>query len=77
MGQDLTNVEVTTREGAVYAFPDMPHSTLETVLQHSNWVANGVLILVNVSGALLSLPARVVDTISWDGKVQYHGPALY
>lgn len=74
-GTDLVDIEVRTHEGAVYIFPDMPFSTLETVL-NSPWQTNGVLILVNVSGALLSLPARVVHTLSWDGEEKYRGPSL-
>ena len=77
LGSDLVTVEVRTYEAALYTFPDMPLSTLETVVERSNWQQNGVLILVNVSGACLSLPARVVLTLSWGGKEQYRGPGLY
>jgi hypothetical protein len=76
LGTDCVDVEVRTHEGAVYIFPDMPFSTLETVLNHSSWQQSGVLILVNVSGALLSLPSRIVHTLSWDGEEKYRGPAV-
>lgn len=71
MGSDLVAVDIMTHTDAHYTFPDMPLSTLENVVKLSNWQKNGVLILVNVSGAVLSLPARVVKTISWNGVEQH------
>lgn len=74
MMDDCTNVVVETTLGARYEFPDMPRAMIELVIQKSGWAEHGNLIMVNVSGAVINIPARTVKTISFDGKVQAHGP---
>lgn len=76
MGLDLKSVEVRTHEGALYVFPDVPEDMLKNVVVAGNWKTAGAFILVNVSGASLSLPARIVKNVSWDGKVQVDGLAV-
>ena len=72
---ELIVVTVETREGALYVFPDVPRSTMTTAVERIDWARLEVFVLVNVSGAVLSLPSRIVNTISYDG-ISHHGPAL-
>lgn len=67
---DLTSVAVETFLGASYVFPDVPRSMVQTVALESTWQTLGTFVLVNVSGASLSVPARIIKTISWDGEVR-------
>lgn len=67
---DCTDIEVETHLGALYRFPDMPRSMIKVALEDSDWWKNGSVILVNISGAVINIPARIVKTISFDGKVQ-------
>ncbi len=77
MGLDLKSVEIRTHENALYVFPDVPEDSLKNVVLPGAWRTAGVFVLVNVSGSSLTLPARIVKTVSWDGKVQCDGPAVY
>lgn len=63
---DLVTVEVTTKTGANYTFPDMSLSVLREVLPQSGRVPTSqpTLVLVNVSAALLSIPLAIVSTIA-------------
>lgn len=74
---DLVVVDVLTHTGSRYSFPDVPRGTLESVIESGVWKAHEVFILVNVSGASLSLPGRIVKTVSWDGKVKSYGIAVH
>ena len=59
-------VDVETHLDVHYAFPDMDLGELEKVLpEGSNRILSGQtdLILVNVSGAVLSVPFRIVRKI--------------
>lgn len=76
MASDLTIVTVQTKEGSIYSFPDVPRSVLETVIRQQGWNAAGSVILVNISSACLSLPARIVASLSYDGEVKWTGSAV-
>ena len=67
---DLTSVRVVTFLGAEYVFPDVPRAMAQTVVLESAWQTLGSFVLVNVSGASMSIPARVVKTVAWDGEVR-------
>lgn len=69
---DLTVVTIKTTQGSEYVFPDVPRSMLKTIAEHG-WKAAGSVLMVNVSGAVLSLPARIVETVSYDGEVKWNG----
>lgn len=75
LGTDLVEVTVETSLGAKYVFPDMPRTTLDNVIQLKGWKYENPFILVNVSGACLSVPMRIVATVSYDGEVKWKGPA--
>jgi hypothetical protein len=60
--------------GARYVFPDMPRAELEQALLVGTW-DEGQLTLVNVSGACLAMPNRIVKTLSFDGKERWRGPS--
>jgi hypothetical protein len=61
----LVNVYMETLEGATYAFPDMDNEILEKVLNNEGtWRALGSLSLVNVSGACMVIPTRIIKTIA-------------
>jgi hypothetical protein len=68
LGSDLVSVEIETHLGALYTFPDVPAATLETFLTHSAWEQINNVVLVNVSGASLAVPLRVVRVIRVAGK---------
>jgi len=73
MGSDLTEVTIKTRLQATYVFPDMPRSMLDNVIRLSGWEKTGRLVLVNVSGSVLTLEARIVESVSYDGEVRWGG----
>lgn len=70
---DLTSVTIKTTQGSEYVFPDVPRSMLKTIIEQHGWQAAGSVLMVNVSGAVMSLPARIVQTVSYDGEVKWTG----
>lgn len=52
----------------------MPRTLLEQSLMQGAW-DEGQLTLVNVSDACLTLPNRIVRTLSFDGQVRWRGPS--
>ncbi len=74
LGTDLVVVEVETHLGSVYMFPDVPAATLETVLTHSAWEQIDNVVLVNVSGASLAVPLRVVRVVRVNGTERLRRP---
>jgi hypothetical protein len=75
MGSDLTVVTIKTHQGSEYIFPDVPRSMLENVIKGQGWNACGIIVLVNVSGASMSMPSRIAATLSYDGEVRWTGSA--
>jgi hypothetical protein len=73
MASDLTVVTIKTREGSEYRFPDVPRSMLKNILEKNGWGSSGQVTLVNISSACLALPARIVETLSYDGEVKWTG----
>jgi|HubBroStandDraft_3_1064219.scaffolds.fasta_scaffold443813_2 hypothetical protein len=73
---ELVEVTVETLLGARYVFPDMPRSTLTDGFLKANASVGGKLSLANVSGAFLSLPSRIVRSISFDGEVRWENAAV-
>lgn len=70
---DLVAVEIETTLGALYVFPDMPRSVLEASFRSGKW-DEGQLTLVNVSGAALVMPNRIVKELRYEGQVHWRGP---
>ncbi len=68
---DLVEVVVTTHLGAKYVFPDMPRGTLENLIRLSGWDKTGKIVLVNVSAAVLTMDARIVKSVVYDGEVKW------
>jgi hypothetical protein len=71
LGSDLVDVIVETHLGARYVFPDMPRTMLDNVIQLSGWERTGQFVLVNVSSAVLTMPARLVKSVAYDGEVKW------
>lgn len=71
--KDLVVVTIKTKQGSEYVFPDVPRSMLDTVIKQQGWNGCGVIVLVNISGASMSMPARIADTLSYDGEVRWTG----
>lgn len=71
MGKDLVEVTIKTKLGAQYVFPDMPRSMLDNVIRLSGWDRIGRLVLVNVSGSVLTLESRIVAAIWYDERAQW------
>jgi hypothetical protein len=72
---DLVVVTIKTKTGSEYRFPDVPRLTLENVIKLQGWNSCGVIVLVNVSGASMSMPARIAESLSYDGEVRWTGSA--
>jgi hypothetical protein len=70
---DLVEVSIKTKQGSEYRFPDVPRGMLATVIKNQGWHTVGTIILVNISGASLSLPTRIAETLSYDGEVKWTG----
>jgi hypothetical protein len=73
MVSDLVVVTVKTKQGSEYSFPDVPRSMIETVIKNQGWGSAGSVVVVNISGACLTMPARIVDTLCFDGEVKWTG----
>ena len=69
LGSELVVVTITTLTNATYQLPDMHASTLKAVLGATK-MEEGPLTLVNISSAVLNIPARIVKVIeaSPDGE---------
>jgi len=57
----LVDVEFRTSLEAVYLFPDVPTSVVDRLISDFNYTVQ--VTLINVSGACLVVPARIVTTI--------------
>jgi hypothetical protein len=68
---ELVEVILETLLGARYVFPDMPRTALTPNFINAAATASGKVVLVNVSGAMLTLPSRIVGTIFFDGEVKW------
>ena len=67
----LTDVTFTTTLGAVYSFPDVDLQTLEELVRQFPPSGQANVTLTNVSRACLVIPARIIITIRFEGKVQW------
>jgi hypothetical protein len=68
---DHVVVEVETLTGARYAFPDMPRTMLTNILRATAWEHGGRLVLVNASGATLTVPLHLVQRVVAQGKEEW------
>ena len=75
----LAAIEVTTRNGDVYSFPAMDKEELRKVLpigkNEPPAPSQSTLAMVNASFAVLSVPFRIIKTVSVDGDVWWDSPA--
>lgn len=71
MGTDLVEVIVETHLGAKHVFPDMPRGALASVIELGGWTKTGRLVMVNVSAAVLTMDARLVKSVTYDGEVKW------
>lgn len=67
-------VGILTKTGSHYEFPDIDKGEIHKVLSSQVYSA-GNLTLVNISGACLTLPIRIIDTIAIDGEVTWRAPS--
>lgn len=70
----ICSIEITTKTGAVYVFPDFPKDEIFRVLS-SQVFASGDLTLTNVSGACLVIALRIVEKVTADGEVVWKAPS--
>lgn len=69
----LTTVHIETLEGVTYVFPDMDKDVLERIMGNElTWKGLGALTLVNISGACLVVPTRIIKMV----KAIDHTPDL-
>ena len=68
MTSSLAVVEVSTTEGSVYRFPDVSFDAASCVKAGPS-ESSTTLLLVNASGATLTLPWRIVEKIWVQGKI--------
>jgi len=66
----LCTVGIETKTGGRYSFPDMERSEVFKVLGPQLLRAND-MVLVNVSGACLTLPTRIIRIIAIDDEVTW------
>jgi len=73
---NLVLVEVETALGAVYSFPDMSMKSLEAVVPPSGRVPESITFLMfyNYSGAMLSVPIRLVKEVRVGEKILWKCP---
>lgn len=68
------SIQITTKTGAVYVFPDFPKEEVFRVLG-SQVFSDRDLTLTNISGACLVISLRIVETITADGEVVWKAPS--
>jgi hypothetical protein len=73
--EKLVKVKITTELEAVYEFPDMFLSALDTLIASENLHGFAQVSLVNASSACLVLPSRIIKTIEVDGEVKWRSRA--
>jgi hypothetical protein len=66
----LVVVELRTKLGASYVFPDVSHAVLNTLL--NGFMPSAQVAITNVSGACLVIPTRIVESIHVDGEEKWH-----
>lgn len=75
---DLGVLEIQTKKGDLYYFPAMSWEAVKQVLPNNKEepaISQPMLALVNASYSVLSIPFRIVKTISFDGKQVWECPA--
>lgn len=75
---DLGVVEVVTKQGSCYRYPDMDKNALQKVLpKGENRIRESMptLSMCNASFVVLSIPFRVIDKITVDGEEWWASPA--
>lgn len=65
----LATVTITTELDAVYTLPDMFVGSVESLTNSENLHGFAQISLVNVSGACLIMPSRIIKTIAVNGEV--------
>lgn len=71
----LILVEVLTTDGSIYKFPDMAQSILDHAASRPS-DGNSSLLLVNASGATLTVPWRIVEKVWTHEKILWKRPSL-
>lgn len=65
----LVEVVVTTTEGDVYQFPGVLREEAHRMFgTRPNLSSSPSFVLVNVSGACLTVPTRIIDTVHVEGE---------
>ena len=70
----LVVVEVETKLGARYVFPDMPWDVLSELCRNNAILGFSQLSLVNQSGAAFIIPTRIIKSIKANGEVTWVCP---
>lgn len=73
MSRKYVKVEIASTLGAGYVFPDMPYNQLKLFLA-SMAGESDTLVLTNLSGATMTVPKRIIDSLKVDGKVVWRRP---
>jgi hypothetical protein len=76
MKSELKLIKIETHLGSIYQLPDYLGKV---------WVPSGsgigssesTFVLVNISGAALTVPFRIIKTIKVDGKLLWTGPSQH
>lgn len=73
----VSTVTITTREGSSYKFPDVLRKYVLRALPETGRTPaeSHALLLLNLSGAVLSLPLRIVATVAIEEEVLWVCPA--
>lgn len=74
MQSDLVTVQIETRAGHLYVFPDVARHTLANVTELGGWELIENIILVNVYAACLSIPKATIERVVADGEVLWRSP---
>lgn len=63
-------VGIATKTGSRYDFPDMSKPEIFKVIGPQLFRSEN-MVLVNISGACLTIPVRIIDSIAIDGEVTW------
>lgn len=74
---DLVAVTIVSTDGD-YVIPFVPRDTMENVYVKNGELISGLnsICITNLHGSVVSVPAKFVVAIHWDGEEKWRGPAV-
>jgi len=73
---NLKTIEIETHLGSIYRLPDYL-GKIWVPAGSGTGINDSTFVVVNISGAALTIPFRIIKTIKVDGELLWTGPNQY